>query len=77
MAYQVGKEALPDYGHRLSRNTYTLSQLFACLVLKSFFNTDYRGITNLLHDCPSWCQAIGLDRVPHFTTLQKVERKLL
>ena len=51
MAYQVGQVALPDYAHRCSRKTYTLAQLFACLVLKSFFKTDYRGVTRVLEDC--------------------------
>ena len=77
MAYRVGKDALPDYAHRYSPKTYTLAQLFACLVLKSFCKTDYRGIACLLADCPGLCEAIGLQRAPHFTTLQKVERKLL
>lgn len=77
VAYQVGKDALPDYAHRYSPKTYTLAQLFACLVLKSFFKTDYRGIVCILADSPSWCDAIGLKRVPHFTTLQKIERRLL
>ena len=77
VAYQVGKDALPDYAHRYSPKTYTLAQLFACLVLKSFFNTDYRGIVRILEDSPQWCDAIHLKRVPHFTTLQKIERRLL
>ena len=28
VAYQVGKDALPDYAHRYSPKTYTLAQLF-------------------------------------------------
>jgi hypothetical protein len=53
------------------------TQLFACLVLKVFFNTDYRGIVAYLDDLPALQQTIGLDRVPHFTTLQKASARLL
>jgi Transposase DDE domain len=51
--------------------------LFACLVLKSFLRTDYRGVVAHLQDCPSLTEAIGLRHLPHFTTLQKASRRLL
>ncbi|MEX0653450.1 MAG: hypothetical protein WD151_04930, partial [Phycisphaeraceae bacterium] len=76
-ALAVGKEALPDYTHVNSPKTYTQPQLFTCLVLKRFFRQDYRGIAACLKDMPALCQAIGLPRVPHFTALQKAERRLL
>lgn len=76
-ALSVGKDALPDHSHRFAPKTYTQPQLFACLVLKRFFKTDYRGIAELLADATAIRQAIGLKRVPHFTTLQKAERRLL
>ena len=76
-ALRVGRRMLADYSHRYSPRTYTQPQLFACLAVKTFFKTDYRGIAVILADMPSLCQAIGLQRVPHFTTLQKVSRKLM
>ncbi|HEV3447133.1 MAG TPA: hypothetical protein VG099_21010 [Gemmataceae bacterium] len=36
---------LARYAHRFSPHTYTQPQLFACLVLKVFLKTDYRGLT--------------------------------
>jgi len=77
VALEIGREALPRYCHRFSPKVFTQPQLFACLVLKQFFKTDYRGITGILEDTPSLCQAIGLKRVPHWTTLQKASRRLL
>ena len=77
VALEVGKEALPDYSHRFSPKVFTQAQLFACLVLKQFFRTDYRGIMGILADTPSLCQTIGLKKVPHWTTLQKASRRLL
>ncbi len=50
VALEVGRHALPAYSHRCSPKVYTQPQLFACLVLKEFFRTDYRGIAALLAD---------------------------
>jgi len=77
VALAVGCESLPTYAHRFSPRTYTQPQLFACLVLKTFFKTDYRGLVALLEDMPALRKVIGLRRVPHFTTLQKAARRLL
>ncbi len=65
------------YAHRFSPHTFTQPQLFACLVLKSFFRTDYRGIVAMLRDMPHLCRALGLRRLPHFTTLQQANHRLL
>jgi hypothetical protein len=76
-AYAVGKDTFPDYAHRFSPKKFTQPQLFACLVLKVWLKTDYRGVVELLSDCPELCRAIGLEAVPHFTTLHKASRRLL
>jgi transposase len=77
VAYQVGKDALPDYAHPCSPKTYTQPQLFACLVLMRFWGADYRGLQQALADLPDLRSAIGLRRVPHFTTFQKAHHRLL
>ena len=76
-AYAVAKRVLPDYSHPFSPQKFTQAQLFACLVLKVFLRTDYRGVVEILKDAPSFGEAIGLRAIPHFTTLQKSERRLL
>jgi hypothetical protein len=76
VALRVGEQSLSRYAHPKSPQKYTLPQLFGCLVLKVFFRTDYRGIEEILKDCPNLCAELGLKRVPHFTTLQKCERKI-
>jgi len=76
-ALDVGKEALPDYSHRFSPKVFTQAQLFACLVLKEFFRTDYRGIVAILADSPDLRQVMGLKKTPHFTTVQKASQRLL
>lgn len=76
-ALAVARRSLPAYSHRFSPKTFTLHQLFACLVLKQFLKTDYRGVVAHLQDCPDLVASLGLKRVPHFTTLQKRAPKLL
>ena len=76
-ALAVGLQVLPLYAHRFSPRRYTQPQLFACLVLKTFFKTDYRGVVAFLHDLPELRWALGLRAVPHFTTLHKASRRLL
>ena len=77
VALKVARDALPAYAHRFSPKTYTQHQLFACLALKTFFKTDYRGVATILSDMPDLQKALGMRRVPHFTTLQKAGRRLL
>ncbi len=76
-ALAIAKRSLPSYSHRYSPKKFTQHQLFACLVLKNFLKTDYRGVTAHLADCPSLVEALGLSVVPHYTTLQKAARRLL
>jgi hypothetical protein len=76
-ALRAGRKALRAYAHKFSPKVYTQPQLFACLVLKVFFRTDYRGIAALLADLSDLRRALALERVPHFTTLQKAARRLL
>ncbi|MBX3411132.1 MAG: IS5 family transposase [Pirellulales bacterium] len=76
-AYLIGQLVLPDYSHRCSRHDFTQPQLFACLALKEFLQLDYRKLTGLLQDASELAAAIGLQKVPHFTTFQKAARRLL
>src|SRR5262245_17637797 len=76
-ALAVATEALPLYAHPYSPKIYTQPQLFACLVLKTFFKTDYRGIVESLRDLSDLPRALGMRRLPHYTTLQKAAARLL
>lgn len=71
------QSSLPAYAHRFSPRKFTQHQLFAVLVLKEFMRCDYRKVVTLLRDAPDLAAAIGLTRVPHFTTLQKASCRLL
>ena len=76
-ALVAAQRVLPFYTHPNSPKKFTQHQLFACLVLKNFFKTDYRGVVAQLVDHPDLREVLGLDCVPHFTTLQKASRHLL
>jgi len=76
-ALGAGQSALRRYSHRCSPKKYTQPQLFACLALKVFFKTDYRGIARILHEMTDLRAALGLRRAPHWTTLHKACRRLL
>jgi len=77
VAYLAAKNTLPDYSHQYSPQKFTQPQLVACLVLKEFFTTDYRGITGILEDSSDLRKVLELTEVPHYTTLQKAAKRLL
>jgi len=75
VAYATAKRSLPQYSHLKSPKKFTQHQLVACLVLKEFFRTDYRGIMEILTDSSDLRKVLELDEVPHYTTLQKAARR--
>jgi transposase len=76
-ALAAGTAALALYSHKFSPKKFTQPQLLACLVLKKFYKTDYRGIAAQLRDHSDLREILGLKKVPHFTTLQKAAARLL
>ena len=76
-ALAIARDALPPYSHPSSPKTFTQPQLFACLCLKTFHKTDFRGVVAILRDMPGLVTELGLPHVPHFTTLHKAAGRLL
>jgi hypothetical protein len=76
-ALSTARRGLSAYSHKYSPKVFNQYQLFACLVLKNFLKTDYRGVSAYLEDHPSLCEVMELERIPHFTTLQKASKRLL
>lgn len=60
-----------SYSHDNSPKVFTQLQLLACLILKAYLGTTYRGLIDQLALMPAVREAIGLKRLPHFTALQK------
>ena len=68
-ALRLAQARLPAYSSKFSRKDFTQHQLFACLALKTFFKTDYRGVARLLADFAELREELGLAKVPHYSTL--------
>ena len=76
-ALAAGRAALPEFGSRTSRKDYTQPQLFALLVLRQFLRTDYRGVVVMVAEWRELRDALGLIRVPHYSTLAYASRRIL
>ena len=76
-ALRLAQEALPAYTSSRSRKDFTSHQLFAILALKTFFRTDYRGVAQLLTDLADLRSDLGLEKVPHYSTLCYAASRLL
>jgi hypothetical protein len=68
-AYRLGLKILPQHTSECSRHDFTLPQLFACLVLRTFYNLSYRRTEKLLRDSPQWLADVGLRFAPDHNTL--------
>jgi hypothetical protein len=76
-ALRATEAALPAYSSRFSRHDFTQPQLLALLVLRQFLRADYRGVVTLAAEWSELRQALGLRKVPHYSTLCYAERRLL
>ena len=76
-ALEAGSEALPAYSHPKSPHRYTQAQLFALMALRAFLKLDYRGLIVRLSEWSDLRKALGLTRVPHYSTIAKAETRLL
>jgi hypothetical protein len=76
-ALRLAQETLPAYSSKFSRQDFTQHQRFALLALKTFFKTDYRGVIALLEDFAELRTDLGLDKIPHYSTLCYAEQRLL
>ena len=75
-AVEVARAALPAHSSKFSRKDFTLHQLAALLAVKQFLKTGYRGLAAYLADWAELREALGLSKVPHYTTPQKALARL-
>ena len=76
-ALQVAQRALPPYSSKYSRKDFTQHQLFAILVLRQRYKTDYRGIIIELEDNSDLRNALKLKKLPHYSTLCYAQERLV
>lgn len=72
LAMKLGGEHLAPYGSVKSRHDFTQRQLMACLILKSYLKTSYRGLVDFLEGHGRLRKVLGLEeKLPHYTAIQK------
>lgn len=71
LSMKVAKKYVEPYSHSNSPQKFTQAQLLTCLILRAYLKTTYRGVIEILELSESLQKAIGLERLPHFTTLKK------
>ena len=76
-ALEVAEKALPAYSSKYSPEKFTQHQHVAILAVRQFFGLDYRGVGQLFHDWSDLRDALGLKAVPHWTAIDKAERRLM
>src|SRR5260370_416922 len=78
-AFCLAKRRLQPYSSKFSRKDYTQAQHYALLVLKHFFKTTFRGLRQIALEWSDLRRVLDLgeDCVPHWTTLEKAEKRLL
>jgi hypothetical protein len=65
LAMRLGKDHLSDYGAVTSRKDFTQRQLMACLVLRAYLKTTYRGVIEILETSEALRTELGMkDRLP-------------
>lgn len=75
LSMRVARRGMSEYACRRSRHDFTQRQLVTCLVLRAVLKLTYRGVVEFLAVAPEIREAMGIDKVPHYTTLQKLAAK--
>lgn len=75
-ALEAAKQSLPAYSATHSPKKFTQHQLFAIATLRQFFRVDYRGIAAILEDSSDLREVLGLQCVPHYSTVAYAEKRL-
>jgi hypothetical protein len=71
LALSLGRRHMTAYGSVKSRHDFTQPQLMACLVLRTYWKTTYRGVIEQLAVSSEVREALGLTKLPHYSTLAK------
>jgi IS5 family transposase len=75
VAYRLALRVLPHEAVRVG--DFTLAQLFACLVLRTFYGLSYRRTEALLRDSPQWLADLGIRDAPDHNTLWRAFGRIL
>ncbi|MEW4491125.1 transposase, partial [Thalassoglobus sp. JC818] len=71
LSLRIGRKYVEPYSHAKSPKKFTQEQLVTCLVLRAYLKTTYRGVVEILEVSDVLRKALGLRRIPHYSTLKK------
>ena len=71
LALRLGKLHLRKYACVKSRKDFTQPQLMACLILRAYLKATYRDFCDQLYASSELREALGLRKVPDYSTLCK------
>lgn len=73
---KLARKAVPEYSSKFSKKTFTQNQHVAILCIKVKLRQRLRETEDMLANMPSVCEAIGLERVPDFSTMCRAMHRL-
>src|SRR3972149_590917 len=71
------KMRVPLYLHAKSKHVFSVHQHIILLVLRQYESKRYESFVEWLEVATEIIQALGLNTIPHFTTLQKAAARLM
>lgn len=70
LSLRLAGRYMQPYSHVKSPKRFTQSQLMACLILRAYLKTTYRGVIDVLDASEEVQKCLGLSRLPHYSTLK-------
>jgi len=70
LSLRVGAKYLQPYSCAKSPHRFTQPQLMACLILRAYLKTTYRGVIEILETSEELRLALGLSKLPNYSTLK-------
>ena len=69
LSMMLGRQHLASYGSYKSRHDFTQVQLMTCLILRTYWMATYRGVIEQLAVSSELREAMGLAKLPNYSTL--------
>ena len=70
LSLRLASRYMQPYSHTKSPKRFTQAQLMACLILRAYLKTTYRGVIDVLDASAELQKCLGLTRLPHYSTLK-------
>lgn len=71
LSLRLARRYMQPYSHAKSPHKFTQAQLTACLILRAYTKTTYRGVVELLDASEKLQKCLGIKQLPHYSTLKR------